>query len=894
MPEITARLSTALADRYKLERHLGEGGMATVYLAEDLKHDRKVAVKVLRPELAAVIGAERFLNEIKVTANLQHPHILPLHDSGDADNFLYYVMPYIEGDTLRDKLDREKQLAIEDAIEITRSIASALDYAHRQGVIHRDIKPENILLHDGQAMVADFGIALAVSQASGQRLTETGLSLGTPHYMSPEQAMGDRELDARSDIYSLAAVLYEMLAGQPPYQGPSAQAIVAKLITEKAPPVTATRDTVPGHINAAIVKALSKMPADRFATAAAFADALTNVGFTVPSAVASPVGEPHAAPHKARFIWPALTGVLALSAVWALLRSSPQPEQPVIRYELAMPELEAGLLTSFGSNIAISPDGRRFVYTGANQEGPQLWLRERNRLEAQPVQGGEGAHQPFFSPDGNRVGFISGDRALRIVSLSGEPPVTLIDSGIVRGGGTWGDDGYLYFVAGSGGRSVVAGISRMLATGGPLETVTTIDTAKGEAAHTFPYALPGGRGIVFVAQTELYNADASEIAVLDLQSGEQRSLLQGSFVQWSPTGHLIVVRADGSLVAAPFDISSLKVTGPVMPLLEGVSVEGLGTSDIALSASGTLMYQAGIVDEDPEQIVWVTRDGAALPVDTSWAGNFGPWALSPDGTKLALEVVENGTHIWIKQLDEGPSTKMTFDGTFNIRPVWTPDGREILFLSNRGDNFDIYRRRADGSTAAELVLDHDRPILSVVYSHDGEWLIYRLDDGPTGSDIYARRVGDSTEIAVVAGQFNEMAPALSPDGRWLAYVSDESGNLAVYVRPFPTEQARWQISSGSGIGTEPVWSNSGRELFYRGPNGLMRVEVTTSPTFAAGAQTALFSTQGFAAEVSYREYSIVLGDDRFLMNRLRNTSDANRVIVVDNWFQELRERVGND
>jgi serine/threonine protein kinase len=235
MSEITARLSTAIADRYRIERELGAGGMATVYLAHDVKHERKVALKVLRPELAAVIGAERFLAEIKVTANLQHPHILPLHDSGEADTFLYYVMPYVEGETLRDKIDREKQLGVEEAVEITRSVAAALDYAHRQNVIHRDIKPENILLHDGQALVADFGIALALSHAGGARLTETGLSIGTPHYMSPEQAMGDRELDARSDVYSLGAMLYEMLAGDPPYTGSTAQAIVAKVITEKAP-----------------------------------------------------------------------------------------------------------------------------------------------------------------------------------------------------------------------------------------------------------------------------------------------------------------------------------------------------------------------------------------------------------------------------------------------------------------------------------------------------------------------------------------------------------------------------------------------------------------------------------------------------------------------------------
>ena len=304
------RLKTALADRYAIQEELGAGGMATVYLAHDVKHDRRVAVKVLRPELAAVIGAERFLNEIKVTANLQHPNILALYDSGEADSFLYYVMPYVEGESLRDKLNREKQLGLDETVEVAKGVAAALDYAHRQSVIHRDIKPENILIHDGQPVVADFGIALAVSQAGGTRLTETGISLGTPYYMSPEQAMGDRELDARSDVYSLGAMLYEMLAGDPPYIGSTAQAILAKVITEKPVPVTTHRDTVPRHVAAAIHKALAKLPADRFATASQFSEALTNPS-AVPASQVAAVPTPDATPlaalvlrhdHKARLV----------------------------------------------------------------------------------------------------------------------------------------------------------------------------------------------------------------------------------------------------------------------------------------------------------------------------------------------------------------------------------------------------------------------------------------------------------------------------------------------------------------------------------------------------------------------------------------------------------------
>ena len=284
MPEITARLTTALADRYAIEREIGAGGMATVYLAEDLKHHRKVAVKVLRPELAAVLGAERFLKEIEVTANLQHPNILPLYDSGEADAFLYYVMPYIEGESLRDKLNREKQLAVEETVEIAKSVAGALSYAHERGVIHRDIKPENILLQAGQALVADFGIALAVSQAGGTRLTETGLSLGTPHYMSPEQALGDRELDARSDVYSLGATVYEMLVGDPPHMGSTVQAIIAKVLSETPSPITRARELVPPNVDAAVRQSLAKTPADRFHSAAEFAEALTNPAFTLQTA----------------------------------------------------------------------------------------------------------------------------------------------------------------------------------------------------------------------------------------------------------------------------------------------------------------------------------------------------------------------------------------------------------------------------------------------------------------------------------------------------------------------------------------------------------------------------------------------------------------------------------
>jgi len=399
----TERLESALAGRYKIERKLGEGGMASVYLAQDVKHERRVAVKILRPELAAVIGAERFLSEIKTTANLQHPHILPLFDSGEADRFLYYVMPYIEGETLRDKLDREQQLGVDEAVRIARDVADALDYAHRKDIIHRDIKPANILLHEGRPVVADFGIALAISAAGGGRMTETGLSLGTPHYMSPEQASADRDLSARSDVYSLGCVLYEMLAGQPPHTGPSAQSILVRILTEDPRPITDVRRSVPPNVAATITKAIEKLPADRFETAKQFMEALEDPGFTYePStravrtpAAARVVTEPSTrSPGVRRWLPWAVAAVLALIAGWGWLR----PDAPPRVRRLAMVLDSAG--AAFGPSVVISPDGSRVVYVGTDGTSSRWTAARFPRPRAAP--------HPSSHPTASAWAFIGG------------------------------------------------------------------------------------------------------------------------------------------------------------------------------------------------------------------------------------------------------------------------------------------------------------------------------------------------------------------------------------------------------------------------------------------------------------------------------------------------------
>ena len=397
MAEQLERLRTALADRYRIDGELGAGGMAMVYLAHDLRHDRKVAVKVLRPELAAVIGAERFLAEIKTTANLQHPHILPLFDSGQVDGTVFYAMPLVEGESLRERLDRVKQLPIDEAIRIACEVADALDYAHRHGVIHRDIKPENILLHDDRAQVADFGIALAATKTEGgSRMTETGMSLGTPHYMSPEQAMGARDLDARADVYALGCVLYEMLAGEPPFTGPTAQAIVARVMTEEPRTLTGQRKTIPPGIEAAVFTALAKLPADRYSTAAEFAADLKN-----PAGTKMRTGVQQVATVGKRG-WLAGAGVVvAALAVGALVGRSTRTTSggmtDVVRATISLGE-KAPVRAIGNHRLAISRDGSRIAYVGGTGPDASLWVREIGGLEPREIPETAGAAAPFFSP----------------------------------------------------------------------------------------------------------------------------------------------------------------------------------------------------------------------------------------------------------------------------------------------------------------------------------------------------------------------------------------------------------------------------------------------------------------------------------------------------------------
>ena len=887
MTDPTARLNSALEGRYRIEREIGEGGMATVYLAHDERHKRPVALKVLKPELAAVVGAERFLAEIETTANLQHPHILPLFDSGEADGFLFYVMPYIEGETLRERLDRERQLPVDEALGIATAVANALQVAHEAGVVHRDIKPGNILLSRGEPLVADFGIALAVGGASGTRLTETGLSIGTPYYMSPEQATGDQAVGPSSDTFALACVLYEMLVGEPPYPGSTAQAVLGKIIQGAPVSATAVRRSIPLNVDAAIRKALERIPADRFRSAKAFADALADPSFRYG---ASPAGVAADAAGWRRAVYglAALSLVLALLSGWALTRS--EPPRPTVHASIRLPEPLGG---AWGT-MALSPDGSLLVYEGPAEDGDastQLWLRRGSALNASPIPGTKNASSPSISPNGREVAFLQfGTSTLMVTSLDGGVPRTLVESG-VHWGGEWSPDGFIYFTT-LGER----GIARVPAQGGPVESLTT--PTEG-AQHLDPVMIEDHGVLLFWEPTP------SEflIRALDISSGDTVTLTSsGGTPKYLPTGHLAYVSITGELMVAPFDPGRMEMTGPAVPMVRNLLAGLTRPPSWAVSETGTVVYASGTASRR-YQVRWVDRRGASTPVDPGWSFDPGSnnrgLALSPDGSRLAITILgETAEDIWIKELPDGPLLRLTSDSAQDVRPRWAGDDR-ITFISERdGPPAKAYVIPAGGTGRAELILEHDLDLWEAQLSADEGWILGRT--GGTVNQVGGRDIigaplgGDAEPVPLIATDFDEKAIRLSPDGRWLAYESNRTGRNEVYVRPFPEVDTGLTAISVDG-GVMPLWAPDGSAIYYvTSANQMVEARVTTEPSFRVTGREALFTIEPdllIPQGEQYTLYDITPDGERFIMMGLMEAEDA-EVILITNWFTEVEERVG--
>jgi Tol biopolymer transport system component len=862
---LVARLTTALAGRYAIERELGQGGMATVYLARDLRHDRKVALKVLRPELAAVIGGERFLQEIRVTAGLQHPHILPLHDSGEIDHFLYYVMPYVEGESLRDRLTRERQLSIEDALRIAAEVLAALAYAHGRGVIHRDIKPENILLAHGAAVVADFGIARAVTAAGGGRLTETGLSLGTPQYMSPEQATGDRELDGRSDVYALGAVLYELLTGEPPHTGPTTQSVIAKLLTEEPRSVLAGRPTVPPHVAAAVHKALARLPADRFKGAAEFAEALARPGTFQPVA-ATPARR--TATRQARLLLP-VAGVLLLGLALVLSsllrRTQPEAPAPLVRSVLKLPADGGVQPLATGTPLALSPDARLVVYAGREQ----LFVRRLDELDPVPLPNSRFAMQPFFSPDGQRIGFVA-EGSLKHVALAGGPAVTL---GPVQNvsGASWGSrDLIVYSMAGQ--------LFQVSASGGTPRRVPLADTA-GFGTLRWPDFLPEGKRVLATAGS----APPYRVVMVDLETGRVTPIPgAGINARFAEPGFLVSFGTEGSASVTPFDWRKGQLTGPSVPVLEGVPMGLQGVAEVAVSRNGWVVYAP--VVSSRRRLALVERHGAERILGTE-ARPFSDPRFSPSGLQVAVTSLAPGGglagDIWVLDLAQTRLSRLTFEGQQQF-PDWSSDGRRVLFTSRVGAS-GIQWAAAGGGEMDSLLPGSLGQILEGVLTHDQQTLVYRLGGIP-GDLYYVRRDSLGSPHPLIVSRFDERAPALSPDDRWLAYVSNETGRDEVYVRPFPGGGGRWLVSAAGG--TEPRWRRDGRELFYRNADSLFAIQIPVQPEFAIGQRTLLF-TAAYLRNGRHATYDVGPSGNQFIFIT-GEPENAGELILVQNLVANAR------
>jgi serine/threonine-protein kinase len=884
------QLKESLSERYDIKREIGAGGMATVYLAQDLRHDRPVALKLLNPELGAVLGVERFLAEIRVTANLQHPNLLPLFDSGATDGLLYYVMPFVEGETLRARLEREKQLPVDEAVRITVAIANALDYAHSHGVIHRDLKPENILLQAGQPVIADFGIALAVSNAGGSRITQTGLSLGTPQYMSPEQATGDRVIDGRSDIYSLSAVAYEMLTGDPPHTGSTSQAIIARMLTEKPRSMRASRSAISEDVEFAVQHSLEKLPADRFSTAREFADAIQGKGAHHTTGLDQPA---YAANRNLSKNWKSrardpLTigmGLLAMAAIAvaafsinATRNASVRPVTPVVRYIIWAPDSSrpAG---NFPWPGAVSPDGGTIVYTPANTRG--FVALRTNQLEARPIPGTDNGAQAIFSPDGQWIAFEAGGK-LRKVRLDGSSPVTVSDGNSYNGADWTSRD---EIILGSEGNH--RGLSRVNANGGDLTEFVKPNTAKGETDYLWPIAAPDGKSVVFAiwsgslasASLASVSIDGGSVSYFGLKGIRPLAIVDRT---------LVYLQADGVVMAIKLGRGAKKTDGPALPVHDPVYIApGVnGNSEIFVSHGGALLTSRGGTSS---RLTWIAKDGSTTPVFND-VKRFGTPRLSPDGKNIAVTVDDHGKlDIWIYDLAGRTFSRLTSTKGATT-PKWSADGTKLFYVGlGDNDRFSIFSQSADGGTQGEKIVDSPGPTTGLTIAPDGKSIVF---SAYTANSWNLYRV--PLDTAAVSRPYltegnNETAPAFSPDGKWIAMASDQSGRDEVFIRSFPNPSSRLQISAGGG--SEPVWSRDGTRIFFRAGSVLLAATLATSPSVRVIARDTLLADVGSMLVSGNSVGYDVAPDGRFL-GRMTNRDDY-QLVVVPNWRTELDQRLAS-
>jgi serine/threonine-protein kinase len=876
---------------YEVTSHIGSGGMGDVYQAHDTKLDRDVAIKVLPEKFARdPERLARFQREAKLLAALNHPNIATIHGLEQSGDTHYLVMELVPGETLAQRIKRDGPVPLEEALTIAKQIAEALEAAHEKPIIHRDLKPANVkVTPEGRVKVLDFGLAKAYaaepapedignSPTLSMAATAHGVILGTAAYMSPEQARG-KTVTKASDIWAFGCVLYELLTAQQLFQGEDIGDILATVVKTE-PDWSRLPESTPPAIQTLLRRCLRKDPRQRLQDATGIRIEIEETMAT-PTAASTPAGLV-TVPTKSRWL---SRQALALSAAMLLLglvlagiaawNLKPDPPRPVTRTVITLPQGDQ-LAAQGLPALALSPDGTQLAYVAIRNGVQQMYLRQLDSLQARPLLGTEGAGNPFFSPDGQWLGFLTPTRLAKI-SVNGGAAVTLGNVALSRGA-SWSDNGTIAFSANTGGP-----LQLVSDAGGAPQPLTQLD--KGEPTHRWPEFLPGGNAFLFSSGV----GTNLQIVVQSLASGQRHNLVpEGVSPRYLPSGHLLYVQG-GNLMAAPFDAKRLQLTGAAVPVVEGIMQAPLsGAFQYAVSSTGSLVYVSG-GSQAAQRLVWVTRNGVEQPLPAPPRSYLNP-RISPDGRRIVVTISDQGSQVWLYDLSRETLTRLTFEGDANARPIWTPDGKRIAFDSIKEGPTNLFWQLADGSGGLERLTNSENANYTMSWSGDGQLLAFGELRPNTGRDISVLRLSDRKAQPFLQTRFTEGAAAFSSDGRWLAYTSDESGRTEVYVQPYPQPGGKWQISTEGGA--EPVWNRNGRELFYRNGDKMMSVDISTQPTFAAGRPRLLFTGQYVLTPATIPYYDISPDGQRFLMVKANEQSQAAAQInVVLNFTEELKRRV---